>query len=342
MELAPDCDLSDIKSNYLSRWHLIQKIFQNFWVQWKTDYLNQLQIRKKWQTQKPELNVNDLVMIKDETLPATKWALGRVVEKHPGTDGLTRVVSIKTAKNVLKRAITKVAPMPIEVKQNETTKTTGVGLTKMGSVGLVTLLMTMLSSINTTEAHDFTLFKTDQKLDNKHEISISLLNSGNFSLLTIFSIFCVLFFLFLIYIIWIIYNGSVTTPTNMGIQTEKTNSKNETVEIPMTTITSPHINVPPGKILASPENLNAPTGTTITNWNEQSFYMYQQMLQQQQQTMTHIHTPVPTMRNLIKPTRTDDQISPLVKLEEEFYKERRHSSCIYPLHDLKKLKENIE
>lgn len=69
----------------------MQKNFQSFWAQWKSDYLNQIQVRDKWCTKKAEIDVGDLVMIKEETLPATKWHMGRVVEKHAGSDDQTRV-----------------------------------------------------------------------------------------------------------------------------------------------------------------------------------------------------------------------------------------------------------
>lgn len=104
MQMAPDDDLTDVKSNYLSRWHTVQNIFQQFWKQWKNEYLNQLQVRNEWCTEKADINVNDLVMLKDESLPATKWSLGRIVEKYPKDDGLTRVVSVKTGRGIVKNS----------------------------------------------------------------------------------------------------------------------------------------------------------------------------------------------------------------------------------------------
>lgn len=44
---APDDDLMDLKTNYLSHWQSVQKIFQNFWKQWQFEYLNQSQVRNK-------------------------------------------------------------------------------------------------------------------------------------------------------------------------------------------------------------------------------------------------------------------------------------------------------
>lgn len=95
----PDQDFSEFKANQLKRWQLVQKISQNFWKKWRNEYLNQLQIRAKWNTKKQEMQLGDLVMLKEANLPPNSWPLGRIVEKHPGKDGITRVVSVKTPKN---------------------------------------------------------------------------------------------------------------------------------------------------------------------------------------------------------------------------------------------------
>lgn len=60
--------------------------------------------------------MGEIVTLKDENLPPGKWSLGRVVKKYAGSDRHTRVVDVKTANNVLKRAITKIAPLPVREK----------------------------------------------------------------------------------------------------------------------------------------------------------------------------------------------------------------------------------
>lgn len=114
----PDENLEDQKTNRLNRWQLIQKIQQNFWRRWQLEYLTLLQTKAKWFEARPEVNENDLILIHDENTPATQWPLGRVIKKHPGSDGLTRVVTIKTQNNILKRPITKISPLPINSSPN--------------------------------------------------------------------------------------------------------------------------------------------------------------------------------------------------------------------------------
>lgn len=53
------------------------------------------------------------MLIKDERMPPTHWPLARVIATHPGNDDLVRVVTLKTAKNIFKRAINKVCALPI-------------------------------------------------------------------------------------------------------------------------------------------------------------------------------------------------------------------------------------
>ncbi|XP_011860830.1 PREDICTED: uncharacterized protein LOC105557982 [Vollenhovia emeryi] len=43
-----------------------------------------------------DIKVGTLVLISDERYPPGKWPLARVLELHPGPDGLTRVVTVKT------------------------------------------------------------------------------------------------------------------------------------------------------------------------------------------------------------------------------------------------------
>ncbi|GFY23079.1 DUF5641 domain-containing protein [Trichonephila clavipes] len=48
----PEPDLIDVNENRLSRWENITKAVQRTWKNWKSDYLNALQARSKWITEK--------------------------------------------------------------------------------------------------------------------------------------------------------------------------------------------------------------------------------------------------------------------------------------------------
>ncbi|GFU79066.1 integrase catalytic domain-containing protein [Trichonephila clavipes] len=53
--------------------------------------------------------------LKDPNTKTLDWPMGRILEVFPGSDGLVRVVNVKTSTGILKRAITKVVPLPIPV-----------------------------------------------------------------------------------------------------------------------------------------------------------------------------------------------------------------------------------
>lgn len=111
---TPDPSLDDVKISSLSRFQLLQKIHQDFWKRWSKDYLNCLQPRKKWKQTTENLSVGAMVLVKDFRLPAGLWLLGRVKEIYPGDDGVVRVVAVQTIRGLLKRAITRVCPLPVE------------------------------------------------------------------------------------------------------------------------------------------------------------------------------------------------------------------------------------
>ncbi|XP_063626381.1 uncharacterized protein LOC134797975 [Cydia splendana] len=107
-------DRSNEQSNIssLSRWQLTQRMLRDFWVKWQSEYLSRLQLRPKWNTPKKDLEIGELVLIKDGRFPPANWRVGRVLKKYPGTDGLTRMYDIRTAFGITQRPITKLCRLP--------------------------------------------------------------------------------------------------------------------------------------------------------------------------------------------------------------------------------------
>ncbi|XP_026745741.1 uncharacterized protein LOC113507087 [Trichoplusia ni] len=112
--VVPSPDLQAVKVNNLSRWQHTQKILHDFWRRWQEEYLTRLQQRPKWMKKEKEFAIGDIVLIKTENLPPSKWSLGRIIDKHPGTDGNTRVYSVKSGDSITKRTITKLCAMPVD------------------------------------------------------------------------------------------------------------------------------------------------------------------------------------------------------------------------------------
>lgn len=108
-----DEDIREVPANRVKRWQLIQRMEQLFWETWQADYIQGLQRRNKWRTERPNLQVDQLVLIREENLPPTQWRMGRVSKIHPGKDGLVRSATIRTATTELKRPLAKLCILPL-------------------------------------------------------------------------------------------------------------------------------------------------------------------------------------------------------------------------------------
>lgn len=112
--VVPSPGLQNVKISHLSRWQHTQKLVNDFWHRWQEEYLSRLQQRPKWLKKQQEFEVGQIVLIKNECMPPGKWALGRIVDKHPGADGICRVYSVKSGDTITKRPITKLCYLPID------------------------------------------------------------------------------------------------------------------------------------------------------------------------------------------------------------------------------------
>ncbi|GFS84511.1 hypothetical protein TNCV_4606841 [Trichonephila clavipes] len=64
------------------------------------------------QDAKPNLKEDAIVLIKEEGPPGT-WPMVRVLQVHPGNDGLVRVAAVKIQDSVYKRLVHKLCKLPI-------------------------------------------------------------------------------------------------------------------------------------------------------------------------------------------------------------------------------------
>lgn len=105
---------SDIDKNIrtLSRHQLLDKLIQSFWKRWRRDYLHTLQSRYKWNTSVNPITVGTVVILITENCPPLHWPLGVVEEVFPGTDGVVRIVRIKTATGSYLRPVVRLCPIP--------------------------------------------------------------------------------------------------------------------------------------------------------------------------------------------------------------------------------------
>lgn len=110
----PEPNLINISDNKLNIWQRITSIKQQFWKEFYKSYLSKLQIRQKWLKESPNLNIGNLVLIKDENVPPTNWPLGRVLQTHISKDDqLIRSVLVKTTAGQYWRPIHKLILLPL-------------------------------------------------------------------------------------------------------------------------------------------------------------------------------------------------------------------------------------
>lgn len=56
-----------------------------------------------------------MVVLRDQNAPPMNWRLGRIINVHPGKDGLIRIVDVKTSTGTYQRPLSKICVLPIEV-----------------------------------------------------------------------------------------------------------------------------------------------------------------------------------------------------------------------------------
>ncbi|GBN59900.1 hypothetical protein AVEN_94223-1 [Araneus ventricosus] len=88
-------NLTDLSEGALKRWQRVTRLVQLIWNKWHRGYLSELQQRNKWQFQKKNVKVGDLVVLIEDNMPTFKWPLGRVTKIYSGNDTLIRVVKVK-------------------------------------------------------------------------------------------------------------------------------------------------------------------------------------------------------------------------------------------------------
>lgn len=119
----PEESTLEINPHRLDRWQHVRRMSEQIWRSWSADYLHTLHQRRKWQQDCSNLQINELVILKNNLLPPSKWQLARIVQLHPGADQQVRVVTVRTADGELKRPITQICPLPLPISETDSDST---------------------------------------------------------------------------------------------------------------------------------------------------------------------------------------------------------------------------
>lgn len=110
----PQSSVVELPTNRLNQYQHLQQLVQHFWSRWSKEYLLHMQQRSKWKVNNTfDIKIGTMVLIKEDNAPPLNWKFGRVVETYPGSDGIIRVVDIKTSSGLLKRSVRKLCILPI-------------------------------------------------------------------------------------------------------------------------------------------------------------------------------------------------------------------------------------
>ena len=83
-----------------------QAALNHFWKIWQTQYIANLPPIVRNRKRGPQVQVNDLVLIRDDPpQPRLCWPMGRVINLHYGRDNQVRSVDLQMAKSVLTRPV---------------------------------------------------------------------------------------------------------------------------------------------------------------------------------------------------------------------------------------------
>lgn len=113
-QFAPT-SVDETQFNPRKRWRRIQELVQHFWQRWLREWLPGLSARKKWNKERRDIKVGEVVLVISPDTSRGNWPLGRVLEVYPGQDGRVRVTKIQVGQGTLVRSVMKLCPLEYEL-----------------------------------------------------------------------------------------------------------------------------------------------------------------------------------------------------------------------------------
>jgi len=89
-----------------------------YWSRWIKEYLPTLTKRTKWFQPVPPVQLNDLVLIVDGSMPRGCWLKGKITATYPGKDGQVRVIDVMTAYGTYRRPVSKLAVLELNMDED--------------------------------------------------------------------------------------------------------------------------------------------------------------------------------------------------------------------------------
>ena len=80
------------------RWRRIQHITDEFWCQWRKEFLANLHCRAKWQKIRRKFKIGDILILKNYPI-RNQWPMAKVIDVYKSNDGHVRTVKLRIGDN---------------------------------------------------------------------------------------------------------------------------------------------------------------------------------------------------------------------------------------------------
>lgn len=85
----------DVKDMYRAQWKRVQILAEQFWKRWRTEFIQTLQVRRKWTSEQREMKCGDVILLRDKQVIRNMWPMGVVTKIVPSSDGHIRTVEVR-------------------------------------------------------------------------------------------------------------------------------------------------------------------------------------------------------------------------------------------------------
>ena len=89
----------------------MQELIRHFWQRWLKEWIPSLNSRKKWNSEKDDFKVRDVVLVLSTDTTRGHWLLGRITKTIIGSDNRLCVVNVQVGQKELTRSIRKLFPL---------------------------------------------------------------------------------------------------------------------------------------------------------------------------------------------------------------------------------------
>ena len=89
----------------------MQELIRHFWQRWLKQWIPSLNSRKKWNSEKYDFKLGDIVLLLSTDTPRGHWPLRRITKTIFESDGRVRVVNVQVEQKELTRSVHKLVPL---------------------------------------------------------------------------------------------------------------------------------------------------------------------------------------------------------------------------------------